>query len=266
MLLENKTVVITGAGSGIGRAMALRFTGEGADTVIADIDKGNAEKVADEVKGLGREALGIKADVTKEDDVNTMIRLAVERFGKIDVLVNNAGAMAGRIGLPFTRNTPEDWDFIYAVNLKSVFLCSKAVTPHFMERKAGNVINLASIAGQIAGQVSPPYSALKAAVITFTQILAKELAPYNVNVNAISPGMLFTGFWEELAVVMAKANPDLQRMTPKEFFDDRVKAMTQLKREQTPEDIANLAVFLASDQAGNITGQTINVDGGIYMH
>lgn len=266
MRLANKTAIVTGGGSGIGRAIALTFAREGADIVIADIRMDTGNKVMEEVVGLARQGLAVKTDVSRESEVGDMVRQALDRFRKVDVLVNNAGAMAGRLGLPFTKNVPEDWDFLFAVNVKSVFLVSKALAPHMMERKSGKIINIASIAGQIGSQTSPPYSVTKAGVISFTQILARDLAPYNINVNAICPGLLWTPLWEGIALILSESDPAYADMTPREVFEDRVKALTPLQREQTPEDIAYLALFLASDESRNITGQAINVDGGIFMH
>jgi NAD(P)-dependent dehydrogenase (short-subunit alcohol dehydrogenase family) len=186
-------------------------------------------------------------------------------FGRLDILVNNAG-VASRPGMPFTNNTEADWDHVFAVNVKSIFLLTKALAPHFMERRQGRIINIASIAGPIAAVTMPPYSVSKMGVITFTRILAKELAPYNVTVNAICPGVLWTDFWQGLAAHIAETNPAFKGMTPRQVFDKRVKDLIPMGREQTPEDIGWAAVFLASDQARNITGQALNVDGGTVMH
>jgi NAD(P)-dependent dehydrogenase (short-subunit alcohol dehydrogenase family) len=264
--LEHKTAIITGGASGIGRAIAVTFAREGADIIVADIQSESAQEVAEQVSRLGREALAIRTDVTNEAQVENLVKEALKRFQEIDILVNNAGTMGDRIGMPFTRNTPEDWDFLFSVNMKSVFLLTKAMAPHMMDRKKGKIINIASIAGQIGSQTSPPYSVTKAGVINFTQVLARDLAPYNINVNAICPGLLWTPLWEELARAIGKSNPAYARMTPREVFEDRVKALTPLQREQTPQDVAYLALFLASEESRNVTGQAMNVDGGIFMH
>jgi NAD(P)-dependent dehydrogenase (short-subunit alcohol dehydrogenase family) len=266
MRLADKTAIVTGGGSGIGRAIALAFAREGADVILADIQLDNANSVLDEVTALGRDGLAIRTDVRSEEELNQMVRQGLDRFQKVDILVNNAGLMGRRVGMPFTRNTPEDWDILFEVNLKSQFLLCKALASHMMERRYGKIINIASIAGQIGSQTSPPYSATKAGVISLTQVLARDLAPYSVNVNAICPGLLWTPLWDELALILSEANPAYRGMSPREVFEDRVKAMIPMGREQTPEDIANLAVFLASEDARNITGQAINVDGGIFMH
>jgi meso-butanediol dehydrogenase/(S,S)-butanediol dehydrogenase/diacetyl reductase len=261
MRLAGKVAVVTGGGSGIGRGIVLALAREGADVAIPDIQVINAEKVADELKGLGRKSLAMKTDVTSSADVKGMVDRTREVFGKIDILVNNAG-MAGPTGMPFTNNTEEDWDKTFAVNTKSVFLTCKAIAPYFIERKAGRIINIASIAGPLSSLTMPPYSVAKQGVITFTRIVAKELATYGVTVNAICPGVLWTAFWEKLAAHIAATNPAFAGMTPRQVFEKRVTDIVPMKCEQTPEDIGNAAAFLASDAARYITGQAINVDGG----
>jgi meso-butanediol dehydrogenase/(S,S)-butanediol dehydrogenase/diacetyl reductase len=264
MRLSGKVAVVSGGGSGIGRGIVLAMARAGADVVIPDIQPENAEKVAREVDGLGRKALAFRTDVTRAAEVASMVDRARQAFGKIDILVNNAG-VASNPGMPFTNNTEEDWDRVYAVNVKSIFLACKAIAPYFIERKAGRIINIASIAGPISAVTMPPYSVSKMGVITFTRIVAKELAPHTVTVNAICPGVLWTPFWEQLAAHIARTNPAFAGMTARQVFDKRVNDLVPMKREQTPEDIGWTAVFLASEQARNITGQAINVDGGCVM-
>jgi NAD(P)-dependent dehydrogenase (short-subunit alcohol dehydrogenase family) len=263
--LQGKVAVVTGGGSGIGRGIVLCMAQEGADIAIPDIQEGNAQAVAKEVLALGRRAVAMRCDVTKEADVQAALERVKRELGKIDILVNNAG-MASRPGMPFTNNTEEDWDRTYAVNLKSVFLACKAIAPYFIGRQAGRIINIASIAGPLAAVTMPPYSVAKGGVITLTRVVAKELAPHGITVNAICPGVLWTPFWENLARYIADTNPAFKGMTPRQVFDKRVADIIPMKREQTPEDIGWAAVFLASDQARNITGQALNVDGGSVMH
>ena len=265
MRLDGKVVVVTGGGAGIGRGIALCMAREGADVAIPDIQDGNAQAVVREVQGLGRKAVAMRCDVTRAAEVQAALDRIRGELGRIDVLVNNAG-MASAPGMPFTNNTEEDWDRTYAVNLKSVFLTCKAIVPHFIERKAGRIINIASIAGPLAAPTMPPYSVAKGGVITFTRVLAKELAPHGITVNAICPGVLWTAFWEKLAQHIADTNPAFKGMTARQVFDKRVADLIPLKREQTPEDIGWAAVFLASEHARNITGQALNVDGGSVMH
>ena len=264
MRLAGKVAIVTGGGSGIGRGIVLAMAREGADVAIPDIQALNAEKVAEEVKALGRKAFALKTDVTSSADVKAMVDRTREGLGKIDILVNNAG-MASPPGLPFTNNTEEDWDRTFAVNTKSVFLTSEAVVPYFIERKAGRIINIASIAGPLSAPTMPPYSVAKQGVITFTRIVAKELAPHKITVNAICPGVLWTDFWQKLAAHIATTNPAFAGMTPRQVFEKRVADIVPMKCEQTPDDIGNAAVFLASEEARYITGQALMVDGGCVM-
>ena len=261
MRLAGKVAVVTGGGSGIGRGIVMAMAREGADVAIPDIQVLNAEKTADVVKGLGRKSFAMKSDVTSSADVKMIVDRTREVFGKIDILVNNAG-MAAPPGMPFTNNTEEDWDKTFAVNTKSVFLTCKAIAPYFIERKAGRIINIASIAGPLSATTMPPYSVAKQGVITFTRIVAKELAPHGITVNAICPGVLWTAFWEKLAAHIATTNPAFAGMTARQVFEKRVTDIVPMKCEQTPDDIGNAALFLASDEARYITGQALNVDGG----
>jgi NAD(P)-dependent dehydrogenase (short-subunit alcohol dehydrogenase family) len=265
MRLQGKVAVVTGGGAGIGRGIVLCMAKEGADIAIPDIQEGNAQAVVKEVQAMGRKAVAMRCDVTKGTDVQAALDRVKKELGRIDILVNNAG-MASAPGMPFTNNSEEDWDKTYAVNLKSVFLMCKAIAPYFIERKAGRIINIASIAGPLAAMTMPPYSVAKGGVITFTRVIAKELAAHGITVNAICPGVLWTAFWENLAKYIADTNPAFKGMTPRQVFDKRVADIIPMKREQTPEDIGWAAVFLASEDARNITGQALNVDGGSVMH
>jgi NAD(P)-dependent dehydrogenase (short-subunit alcohol dehydrogenase family) len=264
MRLRGKVAIVTGGGSGIGRGIVQALAREGADVVIPDIQVMNAQKVVEELKGLGRKGLAMRTDVTSSADVQAMIDRTRETFGKVDILVNNAG-MASPPGLPFTNNTEDDWDRAFAVNTKSVFITCKAIAPYFIERKAGRIINIASIAGPAASPTMPPYSVAKQGVITFTRVIAKELAAHGVTVNAICPGVLWTDFWQKLAQHIATTNPAFAGMSAREVFDKRVGDLIPMKCEQQPEDIGWAAVFLASDEARYITGQALNVDGGCVM-
>jgi NAD(P)-dependent dehydrogenase (short-subunit alcohol dehydrogenase family) len=265
MRLQGKVAVVTGGGAGIGRGIVLCMAKEGADIAIPDIQDANAQSVVKEVQALGRNAVWMRCDVTKAADVKASIDRIKKDLGRIDILVNNAG-MASAPGMPFTNNTEEDWDTTYAVNLKSVFLTCKEIAPYFIERKAGRIINIASIAGPLAAQTMPPYSVAKGGVITFTRVLAKDLAVHGITVNAICPGVLWTAFWQKLAQYIADTNPAFKGMTARQVFDKRIGDIIPLKREQTPEDIGWAATFLASEEARNITGQALNVDGGSVMH
>lgn len=262
MQLKDKVAIVTGAGSGLGKAIACRLAHEGARVVVADVNKKKALQAARDIAGLVRadcaNIRGIKVDVAKTSEVKALIKRTRASFGRIDILVNNAGVPC-RVGYPFTNNTEKDWDRVWDVNVKSIFRTAKAVWPYFTKQKAGRIINIASIAGPINGTMKPPYSVSKMGVISFTRILAKEFAPYGVTVNAVSPGIIWTPFWaKELA-------PYFPGKSMRDVFDERVQALVPMKREQTPEDIAYAVLFFASDEAKNITGQVLSVDGGVVM-
>jgi meso-butanediol dehydrogenase/(S,S)-butanediol dehydrogenase/diacetyl reductase len=264
MRLAQKVAMVTGGGAGIGRAIALAMAREGADLLVADIHLGAAEGVAKEARHLGRSAAAVSMDVSQEAQVQQAIADGIRQLGRIDILVNNAG-VTPRLGLPFTRQEETDWDRVFDVNVKSVFFTCKAIAPHFMERRSGKIVNIASIAGPLSSQTMPSYSVAKMGVITFTKIVAKELAAYNVNVNAICPGLLYTDMWKGIGEVIRETNPAYVELSPRQMFERRVQEWVPLRREQTPEDIGHAAVFLASGEAGNITGQALMVDGGAAM-
>jgi NAD(P)-dependent dehydrogenase (short-subunit alcohol dehydrogenase family) len=264
MRLAQKVAMVTGGGAGIGRAIALAMAREGADLLVADIHLGAAEGVAKEVRDLGRSAAAVSMDVSREREVQQAIAEGIRQLGRIDILVNNAG-VTPRLGLPFTRQEEADWDRVFDVNVKSVFFTCKAIAPHFMERRSGKIVNIASIAGPLSSQTMPSYSVAKMGVITFTKIVAKELAAYNVNANAICPGLLYTDMWKGIGEVIRETNPAYAELTPRQMFERRVQEWVPLRREQTPEDIGHAAVFLASEESRNITGQALMVDGGAAM-
>ena len=265
MRLAEKVALVTGGGAGIGRAIVLALAREGADVLIPDVRLDNAEAVTREVRNLGRKAAAMQVDVTKQAQVEQAIADGIRQFSRIDILVNNAGVTPG-LGLPFTRQTEADWDKVFQVNMKSVFFTCKAIAPHFMERRYGKVVNISSIAGPMSSQTMPSYSVSKMGVVTFTRIVAKDLAAYNVNVNAICPGLLWTDMWKNIGEIIRGTDPAYASLTPRQMFDKRIEEWIPLKREQMPEDIGEAAVFLVSEAARNITGQTLMVDGGAYMH
>ena len=266
--LRDEVTVVTGGASGIGRGICLVLAEQGANVVVADMNLQGAELVAADVAGKGRQAMAIGVDVTEKASVGSMVAQVLDGLGKIDILVNDAGV----IGAPnwWERDTPsdEDWDRTYAVNLRGVVIVSEAVAPHMKERRYGKIINIASIGARQGGADIPHYNASKAAVVSWTQSNALQLAPYDINVNAICPGLLWTPMWERIVEKRARFNvdPGIRGLKGREYFERVVESWVPMKKEQTPEDIGKLAAFLASDDAHNITGQAINVDGGTYMN
>jgi NAD(P)-dependent dehydrogenase (short-subunit alcohol dehydrogenase family) len=261
--LNGKVAIVTGAGSGIGQAIARRLSLEGAAVVAADLNRSAAEKLVEELKGLGRRGLAVEMNVTVKKDAEDMARQCLKNFGQIDILVNNAGA--GSLGL-IVNQTEEDWERPIQVNLKGTFLCSQAAAKEMIPRKQGRIINISSVSGKSGEEFIGPYCASKFGVIGLTQTLAKELARYSINVNAVCPGYIWTPMWAEMAKWFKESFPALEGKSPQEIFENRVKSVTPLRRPQTGEDIANLVAFLVSEEARNITGQAINVDGGAVMH
>lgn len=264
MRLAGKVAIVTGGAQGIGRGIVLCMAKEGADIAIADLKLDEAERVADEVRGAGRRAVVVRTDVTTQADFEACFETVKKDLGKIDILVNNAGC-ASRPGNPFTNNTEEDWDQVWAVNVKSIFFACKAIAPTFVAQKSGKIINIASIAGTMSSPNMPPYSVSKMGVVTFTKVVAKDMAQHNVNVNAICPGILWTAFWQETGRRLSQPGAPFAGMEPRAVFENRVQAIVPMKREQTPEDIGWAAVFLASEEARQITGQALHVDGGVVM-
>ena len=266
MNVTDKVAVVTGGGRGIGRGIALALADNGADVAVADIVEDSANQVASEVEVKGRAAMAAPLDVTDVQSIEALVNSVVERFGRVDILVNNAGVI-GAAGWEERETANEaDWDVTFAVNVKGVGMVIDAVGPHMKERRYGKIVNIASVAGRKGTQTSTPYGASKAGVINVTQAAALDLAPFDINVNAICPGLLWTDMWERIADRFKISNEDSTDQTPREIFDRYVKLRTPLGREQTPEDIGNAAVFLASDAAKNITGQSLNVCGGFMMH
>jgi 3-oxoacyl-[acyl-carrier protein] reductase len=239
--------VVTGGGEGIGRAICRALALEGGHVAVWDVDRVAAEAVAEELRKSGRRAEALEVDVSRWDEVKAATRQVLAWFGRIDVLVNNAGICQV---VSIEQTEEEDWDRVMAVNLKGVFLCSKAVMPSMKERRSGKIINMGSIAGKIGGILTGAhYSASKAAVMCFTKSLARELAPYNVQVNAIAPGVIET---------------NMTRMITKGDWGPYL-SMIPLGRIGSVEDVATVAVFLASRESDYITGEIIDVNGGQWM-
>ncbi len=266
--LDGKIAIVTGAGSGIGRGIAKCFVEEGAQVVVADINFEAATEVATALSPVFNKfmAVPIKADVTSDASIQKLIDGALYTFGRVDILVNNAG-MAGEIGDPFPRNSSENWLRVYETNTVATMRTVKALWDHFIDRKSGAIINIASIVAHWHGalKMKPAYNASKAGLVSLTKNLAIMLAPYGVRVNSISPGLLFTGFWQKLGKQLKELRPEEYPpgVETYDVFLKRVGELVPLGREQTPEDIGKAAVFLASDDAKNVTGVDLPVDGGV---
>jgi NAD(P)-dependent dehydrogenase (short-subunit alcohol dehydrogenase family) len=256
--LTDRVAIVTGAGHGIGHAAALALAAAGADVAAVDIDKAAAEKTAAAVSGLGRAGLALATDVGDVASIDRMVSAVVERFGRVDVLVNNAGVTRRAYIMDLTE---ADWDRIMRVNGKGVFFCLQRVAREMIPRRSGVIVNIASIAGKgYVGASNAIYAGSKGAVIGMTRMAALQLARHNINVNAICPG----------TTVTALSNDNLKNRAREEGvsveeMERRRNAAIPLGRPNDPEDIAALAVFLASPGARNITGQSFNVDGGIIF-
>jgi len=243
---KDKVAVVTGASRGIGRSISLALAAGGARVVAFDLDLDETEKVAEEIRTLGVDALAVKGNVTIAADAERMIDVAVEKFGRVDILVNNA--CITRDGL-LLRMKDEEWDAVLNVNLKGAFLCSRAAAKVMMKQRYGRIINIASVVGQMGNAGQANYCASKAGLMGLTKSNARELAKRNVTVNAVAPGFI--------ATAMTDALPEKTRQ--------ELAAQIPLERLGTAEDIANAVLFLAAEPSGYITGQVIGVNGGMYM-
>jgi 3-oxoacyl-[acyl-carrier protein] reductase len=258
MELNEEVAIVTGAGRGIGRATALELARMGADIVVAEVDKANAERTASEVRALGRRASVVPTDVTSRKDLAAMAERARAEFGRIDILVNNAGIYRAAATLDVTE---EHWDAIMDINAKAVFFASQAVLPTMIAQKRGAIVSLASMAGKIGSPTNLPYNASKAAVISITKSLALAHAAHGIRVNCVCPGFVETDMW----TAVAREIGAIVGRSPEEFTAQR-RAQVPLGRMERPEDVANAIAFLVSPRAEYITGQALSVDGGLIMH
>jgi NAD(P)-dependent dehydrogenase (short-subunit alcohol dehydrogenase family) len=251
-VLEGKAAIITGASRGIGRALALRFAEEGAKLMLTTTNPERAAGVVEEIKAKGGEAVAMKADISDENDTKKIAEKVMQQYGKVDILINNAGIWYGVEAKPWDAWTVEDWDRMFAVNVKGTWLCCKAVAPLMVKQSQGKIINISSHVIRVPdAQFFLAYALSKAAIYTMTQCLARALGPSGINVNAIGPGYTAT-------------EASLGQSGSEKIFEN-VLAAQSLKRREEPEDVAGAAVFLASKDSDFISGQFIIVDGGSVM-
>lgn len=276
MRTEGKVAIVTGAGKGIGLGIVHCLAKEGADVVVNALHQESAQKVADEVKGMGRKSLAVAADVTKKEGAECVVKATMDTFGRIDILVNNFGAHTEafytRPNSKFTDQKIKEWDDDYEFNLKSQVLMCMAAVPIFIEQQSGKIINIASVAGKMTIPAQMPYGAFKAGSIYFTRTLAVELGQYNINVNCINPGGIYSGMSERFIQPAIDSNPEAKGMTPRQFYEKFVQpniaktVRSPLKRELLAEDVGWAVVFLASEESRNITGQCLTVDLGMVTY
>lgn len=265
---ENKVVLVTGGANGLGRSHALGFAREGADVIIADIckpqknlnydmaSKSDMDRVIEEIRAMGNNAVGIECDVTKAGQVKTMVEKSVDAFGRIDILVNNAGVAS--VNVPVWDVKEEVWDLIHDVMLKGTFLCSKYTLPVMIKQRSGKIVNTSSIGAK--GQAgNAPYSAAKAGIESLTVAMAKEVGKYKINVNCVGPGLVMTS----LTRGAIRAVSDQDGMSEEQMYGFANKRQSVLGEPITTSDITNTVLFLCSEEARNINGSTIYVDGGL---
>ncbi len=259
MELADQVAIVTGAGRGIGRAIALELASLGADLVVVDLDRSSAERTARDLTHLGRAAMPVRADVTHADDRRALVDSTLRTHGRIDILVNNAGIYRGALPLEVSE---EHWDSVLGVNAKAVLFCCQAVLPTMLSAKHGVIVNVASMAGKVATPTAIPYGVSKAAVISLTRSLAAAYARDGVRVNCVCPGLVDTDMWKQID---REVGVELLGKQPGEYWQERI-ATIPMGRAEQPEDVARVVGFLASRQADYMTGQAINVTGGMITH
>jgi 2-hydroxycyclohexanecarboxyl-CoA dehydrogenase len=264
--LADHVAVVTGGASGIGLACARELAREGCRVALWDVSP-DVNQIADALtQEFGRPASGLRVDVSAQSAVDAAMREAEAILGPVSHLVHAAAVGSGKFGFPFTNLEPVDWPRVLSVNVMGMVHVAHAIAPGMIARRSGTMVFVASIAGQIGSQTDPPYSASKAANINFAQCLAKDLAPHNVRVNIVNPGMVQTPLNRRVWQAWSNQQPPEQRRTYEDWAAEKIRTVTPLGRWQRVEDIADMVAFLSSARASQVTGQTINVDGGQVMH
>jgi len=268
MKLKDKVAIVTGGAQGLGKGIAQCLANEGASIAILDINGENAEKMAQELAVQGRKSLAVQADLTISEQVERAVKEVLNFFGKIDILINNAGGYPTQIfdlesGTRSIDRTEEEWDTCYDLNLKTQVLMCRAVIPHMVDQKSGKIVNISSGSAGMPSSDLICYATAKAASVHYTRILSRELAKDNINVNCVCPGVIYTPLWEKGAAVFTKVIPEAKGASPRDFFLQALVSNVPLGRQQTPEDIGYAVTFFVTEEAKNITGQTLYVDGGM---
>ena len=280
MKLKGKVSLVSACGRGIGKEIALKLAREGSNLIINSFSKENTQTLEKEITDLGVEVVAVAGDITKSKVILETVNEGVEAFGKIDIVINNVGG--GSANEIDDKDNPlaeveAVWDGTYAMSLKAPVLMCEAVMPHLIEKKSGKIVNISSMAGRPGMPhvdlvpLSSSYHSAKAGLIRYTQLLADQMGRHNINVNAICPGIIYTDGWKEISEEMVKHHPSYKGEDPREWFlgvsggryAEGGLPQTPMRREQTTGDIAEAVLFLASDASANITGQTLNVDGGM---
>ena len=257
--LKDKVAIVTGGAGGLCSAVVDAFAEQGANVVIADLDVNVAQKLSDKIRADYKvESIAIMTDVSSKKDVDNVVAKTLEKFGKIDILVNGAGV---DLKINFLDIEEGEWDRVHNINAKGTYLMMRAVLPHMVKARNGKVVNFSSIVGKEGYASFSHYSASKFAVTGLTQAVAKEMAEYNINVNAVCPGVIRTRLWEHILDIWHAGSGESRDVLFKRFVEDHI----PMRRSQTPEDIAYVVLFLSSELANNITGECINVNGGMRM-
>lgn len=264
--LRDRVAVVVGGASGIGQAIASGFAAEGCPVAIWDVSPAATDVAKSIAARYGITCRAFMADIAQQEQLAAAMAATQTQLGPVNHLVHAAAIGSGKFGFPFTNLSPGDWPRVLEINIQGMVNVAHVVAPGMIERRMGTMVYLASVAGQIGSQTDPPYSASKAANINFAQCLAKDLAPHGIRVNTVCPGMVQTplnrGVWQ----AWHDQQPPQLRKPYEVWAGEKVKSVVPLGRWQQPEDIANMVVFLSSDAASEVTGQTINVDGGFVMH